>query len=394
MFVVNYLKSFFVNPEQRELEAGAALTNLKNEFGINHNIWEGSLVVLNYDQIDSSKYKDSEIVKECRSLVLSYPDFNIVSRSFDRFFNLGETEQTIDINNCVAYEKLDGSLVNLFWSEAHGQWLYRTRSMIMPTEKIFGFFAEQHKVTWASLIAPNVQLTDDLDKECTYIFELVSIYNKVVVDYSKRINTESELFFLGCRNNFTGQYKKVTKMFIEEHLWYVPREYWFTTLENCVEYAKTLPNLEEGFVVYCKNTHKPLAKVKNPTYLVAHRFRTGAVTEDSILDLIIDGEYEEFVLYFPEYKSYVEEYNEAYKWLLESCEDCEAVVKVNDHMSQKDFALAVKDWPIASIAFMIRKGMTWKEALNKLTKPALKRLIMHSVNKDKVESLWRNVNVL
>lgn len=376
MFVVNYLKSFFVNPEERELEAGAALTNLKNEFGVNHNIWEGSLVVLNYDQVDSAKYKEHPIVKECRSLVLSYPDFNIVSRSFDRFFNLGETEQNIDINNCVAYEKLDGSLVGLFWSEAHGKWLYRTRSMIMPTEKVYGFFAEQNQVTWASLIEPCVPNTKGLCKDCTYIFELISIYNKVVVDYSNKIKSDSALYLLGVRHNNTGHYVTASKVFAEEHGWRVPREYWFTTLTNCIEYAKTLPNLEEGFVIYCKDSHKPLAKVKNPTYLVAHRFRTGAVTEDSILDLIIDGEYDEFVTYFPEYREYVAQYNRAHCRLLQDCQICEDVVKEYSELSQKDFAMIVKDWYISSIAFSIRKGCTWKESLNKMTKPALKRLIV------------------
>jgi hypothetical protein len=39
-----------------------------------------------------------------------------------------------------------------------------------------------------------------LNKENTYIFELVSKYNRVVIDY----NTEPTLYHIGTRNNVTG----------------------------------------------------------------------------------------------------------------------------------------------------------------------------------------------
>lgn len=45
------------------------------------------LLVLNYNQIESPK--THPIVIECRSLILD-TGFNVVSRSFDRFFNIYE----------------------------------------------------------------------------------------------------------------------------------------------------------------------------------------------------------------------------------------------------------------------------------------------------------------
>lgn len=46
------------------------------------------LLVLNYNQIDSPK--THPIVIECRSLILEAKTLKVVSRSFDRFFNIYE----------------------------------------------------------------------------------------------------------------------------------------------------------------------------------------------------------------------------------------------------------------------------------------------------------------
>lgn len=60
---------------------------LTSEFGVIVKKYEDAqLLVLNYDQINSPK---NEITSECRGLILDY-DYNIVSRSFDRFFNWNE----------------------------------------------------------------------------------------------------------------------------------------------------------------------------------------------------------------------------------------------------------------------------------------------------------------
>ena len=94
MDVVDYLKMH-------------SLEKLKNEFGIVVKEYP-DLYVLNYDQIESPKLND--IVRECRGLILD-KDYNIVSRSFDRFFNYGENEtgKDIDITKCSVYDKIDGS---------------------------------------------------------------------------------------------------------------------------------------------------------------------------------------------------------------------------------------------------------------------------------------------
>ena len=82
---------------------------LTEEFGIRVKRYPAeNMVVLNYDQIESPKYEP--IARECRSLVLNYQG-DVVSRSFDRFFNYGEGECEVDFSNAVALEKVGGC----FW---------------------------------------------------------------------------------------------------------------------------------------------------------------------------------------------------------------------------------------------------------------------------------------
>mgnify|MGYP001296035369 CR=1 FL=1 len=71
------------------------LDDLNIEFGIKikeHD--ELPLVILNYSMIDHGTIgnKTHPIVCECRGLVLEVGSWNIVARSFYRFFNFGETE--------------------------------------------------------------------------------------------------------------------------------------------------------------------------------------------------------------------------------------------------------------------------------------------------------------
>ena len=152
-------------------------SSLETDYGIKSREYDCGTVVLNYNQIDQGEdgNKFHPIVRECRSLVIS-KDFEVISRSFCRFFNLGEGENEVDFSNAVAYEKLDGSLISLYWNPLKNWWCFRSRSLA---------FAEGENdkgICFADLIDnatgfPHSMLNDELShlsKDKTYIFELVS----------------------------------------------------------------------------------------------------------------------------------------------------------------------------------------------------------------------------
>jgi len=85
---------------------------LTEQYGIKVRKYpEDNLVLLDYDQIESPK--THPIVVECRSLILAMDTLEVVSRKFDRFFNLGEAPelyQDFDFDRAVVMEKADGCL--------------------------------------------------------------------------------------------------------------------------------------------------------------------------------------------------------------------------------------------------------------------------------------------
>ena len=162
---------------------------------------EHGYYMLNYDQIESPK--SDPIVIEARSLIVD-ADGNVISRSFDRFFNYGECPdfyKDFDVNRSECYEKADGSLVKAYWSPATNQWELSTRSLAFAEgDHPMGGTFKQH-------ILDAMKLTFDeyndvmrrCNKDHTYIMELIGPANRIVTPYEK-----AEMVLLAVRDNKTG----------------------------------------------------------------------------------------------------------------------------------------------------------------------------------------------
>ena len=352
------------------------LEDLNEELGIKATVNEKyGLVVLNYDQINSPKLHP--ITLECRSLVLEMDSWELVSQSFDRFFNLGETGcPHIDWGNVTAHEKVDGSLITIF--SYNNRWLYRTRSMIMPTQPING---EIGSLTWKDAIEESTEHwrlpTDGIWKDLNFIGELTCKDNRIVTKYD-----DKPAFYLhAVRDLGTGRFipRKETEQYIEQAMphWKLPKVFTFDSMSAIVEASEVLRDLQEGYVVYCNKHNLPIAKVKNPAYLAAHHMRgENGLTERRVLDLLIMCEEDEYLAVFPEDRYKIEPYLDAFSKLLLDLEDWELRIKKGEWETQKDFALAVKELPISGILFRMKQGKSLTEAFDGLTRQARYNSIM------------------
>lgn len=245
-----------------------------------------------YDQIKSNFY--TPIVKEARGVILDLSGRKprVVCRAFDKFGNFGEGYvDEIDWDSARVQEKVDGSIVKLWFDR--GEWRISSNGCIdaFKAELSSGFSIGD---LFVSLF--DDFLWDKLEKEYTYIFELVSPYNKVVVDYGV-----SKLYLIGKRHNESG------REVIPEDLGMArPAEYYLTSLEECIKAAEALNSEEseevkaEGFVVVDKNFHR--IKVKSPLYVAQHHIKT---KQPNLADLVLiykRNEWTEFLNYFPVYK--------------------------------------------------------------------------------------------
>lgn len=175
---------------------------------------EFPLVTLNYSQIDSPKRHP--IVRECRGLVLEIGTWNVVGRSFPRFFAWGEDPECdalFDWSTAVAHEKHDGSLVMVY--KYGGRLFINTRGSFGH-----GPIQKGHPLSWEtvfllSLVVPQgesqgnafefrpkdvrARLEEHLPDGFTAVFELCSEYNRVVRDYPT-----TRAYLLAVFDNATG----------------------------------------------------------------------------------------------------------------------------------------------------------------------------------------------
>jgi hypothetical protein len=120
-------------------------------------------------------------------------------------------------------------------------------------------------------------------------------------------------------------------------------------------------------------------KVKNPAYLaIAHLRNNGDLSLGRVSRLVLMGDEEEYLSYFPEDRKFFQPYIDArdHMW-----EDIERIwLEVKDIEGQKDFAMRVKDYPFSHIFFARRKGQTTEEILERMTPPSKERLMEGAVN--------------
>lgn len=309
------------------------------------------LVLLNYNQIDSPK--TDPIVIECRSLILQKDTLAVVSRGFDRFFNLGEALNVmpeIDWSKAKLYDKVDGSLIKIY--HHNDKWHISTRGTAYAESDCMGY-----GVTFKELVLKALGCEDDdaFQKRCkdammwefyTYIFELTSVENRVVKRYEGY-----KLHYLACRSIITGNYMKneaYTAMLLGASM---VNEYSFATEEECVRTAAHLKDLDEGYVLYQDGV--PICKIKSPAYVAVHHIRGEGLNPKRISELVLSGESAEYLTYFPDDEVVIAPYVEAFEQLKDSMEHAyRGSWFIED---QKEFALAVAKYPFKGVLFEARK---------------------------------------
>lgn len=333
---------------------------LTEELGISVKI-DGDIMILNYSQIDSPK--THPIVTECRSLFLHKDSLDVISRGFDRFLNYGEglnVMPEIDWSKAQAFEKMDGSLIKIYWY--NGLWRVATRGTAFAETDCMGHGITFRELVWKALgVVTSEEFQDLCDNAClnpyiTYLFELTSFENRVVTRYEG-----TQLHFLAARENSTGAYIGTEAVWCY-HLGAKPiRVRKFDSAEACQAAAAELKNLEEGFVIYQDGI--PVCKVKSPAYVAVHHIRGEGLNPKRIMQLVLSGEETEYLSYFPQDEEAIEPYIQAYGSMIVDLRlDFRATQHIED---QKEFALAVAKSPFKGVLFTARsKGLSYMDAFN------------------------------
>jgi len=307
---------------------------------------DGDLVSLKYDQLESPMHEP--IVQQCRGMVVHTAVRRVLAWPYNKFFNHGEAGAAdIDWSSARVQEKLDGSLMILYAEGTDDGLMWRVASSGTPRAGgSYGSdsrtFSEAFWETWFGLGLD----IEAANFEATYMFELCDSPNRVVVRHNK-----PRLVLHGGRWLESGV--ELTRDELVEAAYgmgcELVKEFPIHGIADVIAAADALdPIQQEGFVVVDDRGHR--VKVKSPRYVILHHLK-GEATPRRAIELWQTGETGELLAHFPEFLTVIGPVQERL--------DAIAVQSVRDfheefpRPSRKEFALAVKDRPHATVLFRL-----------------------------------------
>lgn len=357
--VINYLRGFD--------DGNRALAQLNEEYGIEAKQHPNypELYQFNYSQVDSPK--THPIVRDCRGLILNREaDWQVVALPFRRFFNYGEAEceKEIDWPTAKVQDKADGSLIICYFYK--GRWHVATRGNPKGNSPVAGFNTTFGELFRQAVAADGI--FDHLDTDCTYLFELCSPYNRVVVSHA-------ETHVIGLASFDTKTYQEIQRPD------YNPvSQFHLSSIDDLLAIARELNPLDqEGYVVVDDKGNR--LKIKSPKYVALHHL-ISSMSQRKMIELVRHGDTEEVLSYYPELR---EEHDKIKSRLDDLIEEAKQVWEANkDLLDKKSFALQIKDHPLASVLFGLRDGKvnTVREGVQTLNLKKLERLL--NLGKDKL----------
>lgn len=315
-----------------------SLNDLRAEHGVRVHV-KGHLATLAYDQFEAKN--SDEIACHCRGIVLAREDgadidvtvpfqARILAFPFIRFFNYGHMDLVFKPQ--AVYEKVDGTMIVCYFDSIKNVWRVGTRN-VPDGSNVFG----DHGVTFHQLFEKALleqfnhsfeSFTNCLDMGVTYIFELMTPMNQVVVKHDK-----FHVCLLGGRELFSGNECLVNELLISA---FVP-----TPVDHIADFAglegkdffEALvvaanardPQKHEGFVILGPNMER--LKIKSDSYVTYNKVQD--LTKYDVLELILNNTIDDFIpMMQPHHKALVDTVSE----------------KLSSWVIRKNQALAEVDW--------------------------------------------------
>ena len=323
---------------------------------VNYHPTEEGLRILCYSQTCNAEKYWNGTTKRCRGLIVDKDD-NIISRPFEKFFNLEEYDDLTIIDGYAGdfgweiYEKLDGSLGILYWIGD------------TPYIATKGSFTSQQALHATHLLHTKYRHTwDQLLRAKTYLFEIIYPGDLHIVKY----NGVDDIFLLAVisTENFFEYPASAFK-----DLFPVAKKYY---CDNWKEARNMFDGTNrEGFVI----KFGPIrVKMKYEEYWRLHYLKSG-LSEKMIRKCLVSGDMspvaealtlcdEEQVIF---YNDLIKKYTDKYAEIMDKCLEDYRI----DFETKKDAALYFKTCKYQHILFAMYNGynpteMTWKYVFREL----------------------------
>jgi T4 RnlA family RNA ligase len=294
-----------------------------------------------------------DVTLHCRGLVLD-DRYQPIARPLPKFFNLSEYQGTLPDGVPQIYEKLDGSLIILFYYQ--GQWEVASRG---------SFTSEQAQM--ARVLATDYRADlDRLDREYTYLFEIIYPSNRIVVNYG----SSQRLVLLAAVHTQTGVELDHTQVnWIDR-----AQTYLATTLPDwlkSIERTQSELTNQEGFILKWPNGFR--LKYKLADYVRLHRIITGIQAKDIWECLSQNQSLEQFLDAVPdEFYNWVKatklELETKYREIETECQQT-----FRDLGDRKQTAMYFQTQKYPGVLFLMLDSRDYSQVIWKLIKPGYER---------------------
>ena len=203
-----------------------------------------------------------------RGLIINRQIPQVVATPFPKFFNYEESAQSLPELSFTVTDKLDGSLIIVFFAE--GQWQTATKGAFLSSQ------AQR-----AQLLLKQLP-TDLLCINYTYLFELISPDYQIVIHYP-----HEQLILLSVYNDLGRELEyselKTTAQKLTVPL--IPQRF-YPNLKSLWQETRQLDLSQEGFVVRWQNGVR--IKLKGQEYRRVHQILSG-ITPLGVWKLLKEG---------------------------------------------------------------------------------------------------------
>jgi hypothetical protein len=235
--------------------------------------------------------------RQCRSIVLDIVDEVVVIAPFDKFFNVGESDEVSfevvaelinNCNSCEISDKLDGSM-------QCGRY-YNGDIMYSGSQSIDIENSWRLKLGYDFLIGDDnyVNMLKD-NPTLTFIFELISLEDAHVVNYSK---DDEGIYLIGVRDVLTGEQYPYNKAIEFAKKYNVKSTKLFNkTFEDIVSELDVIKsNVAEGFVL---NVDGKMFKIKYDDYVKTHKVLSNITSTNLIILSIAEDKFDDLIAKIP-----------------------------------------------------------------------------------------------
>lgn len=366
------------------------LTHTLNELYATHGVCfrqstlDSRKFSLNYDMLEA---KDADpVAAQCRGVVLyridDEPEFNgdsivgetlLLCRTMPRFFNYGQSAAAnVNFNKAKFFEKLDGTMIAFYYDTIAQAWCVATRSVPDADLALDGFgqwtFSKlfKHAISETSGMSyENWLLSENLKKRLTYIFELCTPVNQVVVPH-----TAYRAHSIAILNTNSGeQFDPSNPVHKLDHVPVCP-SYSLDNVNDMLTFVASMNGHEHEGLVVCDDKFNRI-KVKNAEYLALSRITDSACKSPrSMLEMCLSGKLDDAL---PLLNSHVQgkacemkeslsklfkAYDEGYLKLVVLASD---LIKTNGWDAEKDYrkalAISANSTNLAPLSYVMARCM-------------------------------------